>query len=276
MSIIYGDSGEKAKTHKAFKKRLGDQYQIKELGFWDCELEKILMYKHFVEYCANPNEVTTLQLSGFKVRPKKLKCLKCPHRKYVRCADFSNEAGSFFIERKSVSDFLSSMIAHLYTQMNKMDTYIAGNKIVLLEGTPRNKKTVMINDSKSYFSNTDKRYHDLSGLSPIEQAIKLCGKPEWVHSFIRECFMRGIMFAQTYDLEETIEYVIQADEGFGHESKYRIIPKRYPTLPLNQAILCLFKGIALKRSESILKKDQQVRRKLANLINYINKNYARK
>ncbi|KKM68116.1 hypothetical protein LCGC14_1464030, partial [marine sediment metagenome] len=183
--------------------------------------------------------------------------------------------GSFYIERKSVSDFLSSMKDRLYNQMNKMDTFIIGNKIIILEGTPREKEVAMLHDSKNFFSGIDRSNHDLRGLSPIEQAIVLSGRKEWVWSFIREAFMRGIMFVQTWDIHETIEFIIQADEGFEKVSKHRIIPKKYPTLPMDQAILNLFKGIGQKRSEYILKKDDRVKRRVNTLVKLINKFYVK-
>ena len=85
-----------------------------------------------------------------------------------------------------------------------------------------------------------------------------------------------MMFVQTWDMDETVEFIIQADEGFGNISSHRLIPKQYPQLKLEQAILCQFNGIGLKRSESILKKDKQLVRNLKNIENYMKKTYKTK
>ncbi len=274
MGIIYGDSAEPAKIHKLFKKRIGEQYQIKQLGFPVCSKNKVSLCKDFLFVCVEEYEVNEILKCGFKHCSGKNKCALCDDNNFTRVADFSNDKGSFYIERKSVSDFLSSMKDRLYNQMNKMDTFVSGNKIIILEGTPREKDVSMFYDSNKFFSGIDKKRHDLRGLSPIEQAIILSGRKEWVWSFIREAFMRGIMFVQTWDMKETVEFVIQADEGFDKVSKHRVIPKKYPELPLNQAIMSLFNGIGLKKSLSVLNKDLKLKKRLNGIINYINKTHA--
>ena len=275
MGVIYGDSAEPAKIHKLFRKRIGDQYEIRQLGFPDCEIGCILFDVNRHEICAFPFEVKQYIKLGWKISTTKVRCKECKYQEFIRVADFTNDVGSFYIERKSVSDFLSSMKDRLYNQMNKMDTFISGNKIIILEGTPREKEVTMFNDSKNFFSGVDRKNHDLRGLSPIEQAITLSGTKEWVWSFIREAFMRGIMFVQTWDVHETIEFIIQADEGFDKISKHRITPKKYPKLPMNQAILSLFKGVGEKRSKYILKKDDRVKRRVNALIQLMNKFYVK-
>lgn len=271
--IIYGDSAEPKELHRLFKKRIGEQYQIRQLGFRDCLDNRIKMRKGKHALCAAEFEMAIFIKSGLEY--SKNECSGCDNYQFKRVADFTNGIGSFYVERKTVADFLSSMKDRLYNQMNKMDTFISGNKIIILEGTPREKDVRMFNDSKSFFSGIDRKSHDLRGLSPIEQAIILSGRKEWVWSFVREAFMRGIMFVQTWDMKETVEFIIQADEGFEKVSKHRIIPKKYPNLPLNEAILSLFKGIGQKRSKGILKKDERVRTRINNLIKLVNKFYVR-
>lgn len=273
MGIIYGDSAEPKEIHVLFKKRIGDQYQIKQLGFGDCNKSNIPVNNEESAYCVEQYEIDVFIKAGYIYN--KNRCDGCSRYEFTRCADFTNAIGSFYVERKTVSDFLSSMKDRLYNQMNKMDTFISGNKIIILEGTPRDKDVRMFNDSKSFFSGIDRKNHDLRGLSPIEQAITLSGRKEWVWSFVREAFMRGIMFVQTWDMKETVEFIIQADEGFEQVSKHRIIPKKYPNLPMNEAILSLFKGIGQKRSKGILKKDDRVKRRIDSLIKLVNKFYVR-
>lgn len=273
--IIYGDVNEPQIVHRAFKKRLGDQYKTKQLGFHECRSRHIIMEnKQGFTWCAALYEVDELQRLGFSASLNREKCIGCQHHHYKRVSDFTNDIGSFYAERKTIGDFLSSMKERLYKQMNNMDKFVQDNhKIVILEGTPRENRTVKLSDSKNFFSGIDRQHHDLRGLSPIEQAISVSGSPEWVWSFIREAFMRGIMFVQTWDLNETVEFIIQADEGFGKESKHRVIPKTYPQLPLEQAILCQFKGIAIKRSEKILDNDYATLMKLKGLIKHVKKKY---
>ena len=64
--------------------------------------------------------------------------------------------------------------------------------------------------------------------------------------------MRDIEFVQTWDLEETITFLEQCDEGFDQTPKLRVIPKRYPDIPIEQNILVLFHGIGKATSEKIL------------------------
>ena len=275
MGIIYGDSAEPAKIHKLFKERIGDQYEIRQLGFKDCINNKIPVRDKTHYACAEDFELSTFQKAGLKYDTSKKACKGCEIFDFVRCADFTNDIGSFYVERKSVSDFLVSMKDRLYNQMNKMDRFVSGNKIIILEGTPREKDISMFYDSKSFFSGIDRKRHDLRGLSPIEQAITLSDRKEWIWSFVREAFMRGIMFIQTWDMKETVEFIIQADEGFEKISKHRITPKQYPSLPMNEAILTLFKSVGQKRSKGILVKDNNLKRRLNGLVNYMNKNYVR-
>ena len=275
MGIIYGDSAEPAKIHKLFKERIGDQYEIRQLGFSDCGIDHVLMEYKGNEICAAEFEVSAYLRFNFKRSRKKHKCDICNHKDFIRVSDFTNDIGSFYVERKSVSDFLVSMKDRLYNQMNKMDRFICGNKIIILEGTPREKDVSMFYDSNSFFSGIDRKRHDLRGLSPIEQAITLSDRKEWIWSFVREAFMRGIMFIQTWDMKETVEFIIQADEGFEKISKHRITPKQYPSLPMNEAILTLFKSVGQKRSKGILAKDNNLKRRLNGLVNYMNKNYVR-
>lgn len=275
MPIIYGDISEPPKLHEQFRKRIGDQYQIKHLGFFDCNHNYIHLYKERVKYCANTAEVPYLLKSGFKIDNERLLCDSrgCMDLSYIRVADYTNDRGSFYIERCSVGDFVGKMKDRLYIQMNKMDQFIKGNKIIILEGTDRDGITTKLQDSSSYFGSVDKKYHDLSKLSPLEQAIEITGRPEWVWSFVREAFMRDMMFIQTWDYIETVEFIIQADEGFGKESKHRLIPKKYPHLSIEQSILAQFKGIGEKRSKAIMDTDDYVIKKIKLLTNYMKKKY---
>jgi len=71
-----------------------------------------------------------------------------------------------------------------------------------------------------------------------------------------ECKMRDIEFVQTWNLQETIEFIRQCDAGYDNEPKFRVIPKRYPELPLEQNILIQFKGIGKVKSAKLLENEE--------------------
>ncbi|KKK72446.1 hypothetical protein LCGC14_2903810, partial [marine sediment metagenome] len=91
MGVIYGDSAEPAKIHKLFRKRIGDQYEIRQLGFIHCDLEKLPLYHKDAYICVADFELPTLIEGGFKYDRKKSKCQMCANTSYVRVADFTND-----------------------------------------------------------------------------------------------------------------------------------------------------------------------------------------
>ena len=310
--MIIGDISEKKKTHDAFTKRLGENYAIKQLGVFDCEIEKVLLANGKKTFCASNEEAPILLDAGFEYLEIRPRCSKCDNRCYVRFADFEIAPKRAYFERKTAADFVASRKQRLYEQLIKMDMFVEdGRKGLILEiwlawsphkrgvmrkpilknrphplprpnGMPRDwKPKIKLQDSKGFFSGFDKKVHNLRGLSPLEiglsvmaarwcvanntserfdsvaqqeQAIEIGQNPEWTYSFIRECKMRGIEFVQTWDLNETIEFLVQCDAGYDQTPKLRILPKRYPDIPLEQNILVLFKGIGKETSAKILKK----------------------
>jgi ERCC4-type nuclease len=204
-------------------------------------------------YCATTDEMSYFDGSG--VLPNKGFCSKCDNKNYIRFADFTNENRSWFYERKTILDFINSRKRRVYEQMNKIDTFVEGRKGLILEGMS---EYVPIYDS--YWKNIDKKV--LEKLSPIQQVIKLGGKPEWTMSFIKELKMRDMEFVQTWNLDETIDFLIQCNEGYDHTPKDRVLPKRYPDISLEQNILVLFDGVGKTTSEKLLKEYGS----LANLI----------
>lgn len=235
------------------------------MGTLDCGLRKILLKHGKKEYCATPEETPLLLENGFVYMGAKQRCMVCNHAEYIRFADFEIGERRAFYERKTASDFIASRKARLYRQLNLLDTFVEDNrKGLILEGMPRHKR---FKDSKNFFSGYDKSLHDLRGLSPLEQAIEIGGRPEWCLSFIRECKSRNMEFTQTYDLDETITFLEQCDLGYDTEPKLRIIPKRYPDISIDQNMLCLIKGIGKATSESLLKEYGS----LSKLITFIRK-----
>ena len=180
---------------------------------------------------------------------------------FIRFADFEIGEGRAFIERKTAADFLSSRRDRLYKQLDKMDKYVSGRKILILEGTKRD----FFSDSKSFFSNYDKRSHDLRGLSPLEQCVDIAKNTAWTYSFMRECFMRDIWFLQTIDLEETAIFLDNMNEGFDETPKLRLIPKRIAQFSTAQTILATVPKIGKVTSGKLLGEHGT----LDNIIDYV-------
>lgn len=214
--------------------------------------KKIPMVSDKTSICAEEYQVDVLMNNGFNY-DRRL-CEECPRGEYVRFADFEIGEGRAFIERKTSPDFLSSRKNRLYDQLNRMDKFISERKILLIEGTKRETERVKLHDSKNYFSQYDKKVHDLRGMSPIEQCVEIAGSKEWTYSFLREAFMRDIWVLQSIDLDETIEFLKQMHEGFDQESKYRAVPKNYPQYEPAQNMLMVLKGIGKYRSYKFLEK----------------------
>jgi ERCC4-type nuclease len=246
--MLYGDISERQYVHDAFKERLGKEYQIKELGCYDCKDKKVLLEKSGKIVCVDGEEVSLLCSYGFNNTQNRTVCQNCSSKKYVRFADFEIGTGRAFYERKTPADFAASQKSRLYSQLTRIDTFVQGHKGLILEGTPN-----LVKGEDSFFSGYQNNIKKLQGLSPLRQAIKISGNKNWTLSFIRELKMRDMEFVQTYDLEETIDFLIQCDKGFGQEPQLRVIPKRYPEISLEQNLLVLFPDIGKKRSEAILK-----------------------
>ncbi len=252
-NLIFVDTSEKEYVHKACKKAFPDLYAKKLIGCRECLDKKIPMkMSDGTIKCVQEIAVPTLLDIGCEYA--KQSCANCEHSGFVRFADFEIGEGRAFIERKTSPDFLSSRKHRLYEQLNKMDRFLSGRKILIIEGTQREKPRVKLNDSKNYFSNYDKKVHDLRGKSPMEQCIEIAGNKEWTWSFMREAFMRDIWVLPTIDLGETIEFLIQMHEGFDQESKYRAVPKDFPQFETAQNMLMVVKGVGKYRSWQFLHK----------------------
>jgi hypothetical protein len=282
MLII--DVSEHKDVVKKLAEKVGkDNFQIEQIGTFDCEKELFPIKK---DLCVTEDEFSVLV--GSNIKYDRNLCKECSSRKYIRFADFTNDTHSFYYERKTVFDFISSRKRRLYSQLDRMDTFISGHKGLILEGM--GEYTAMYD---AYWKNINKTL--LQKLSPIQQAIELGGKRkvekiingkkvveivdtrEWVWSFVRELKMRGMEFVQTWSLNETIDFLIQCDEGYDHIPKLRLIPKRYPKFPIERNILALFDGIGIKRSEVIFKGNVKIKRDLERLIKDVEGlNYGKK
>ena len=256
--MIYGDISEHKKVHDAFRKALGKNYGIKELGTWDCTTHDIPL-EHKNNICVREDKIQPLLDIGYKVC--KQKCKSCPKAQYIRFADFEIAPNRAFYERKTASDFVASRRNRLYSQMNRMDTFIESRKGLILEGQP---KKVQLQDS--VWQGAKDKINSFNSMSPLQQAIKIGGSENWTLSFIRELKSRDMEFVQTWDLNETIQFLKQCDNGYDRVPKLRFIPKRYPELPIEQNILAVFKGIGKVRSEQILKTHPRIAQQIKQLI----------
>lgn len=265
MTLII-DVSEHKKTIEKLAEKVGkDNFKIEQIGVFDCAKKLFPIKKDF---CVDKDEFEVLLEADIKY--DKSLCKDCEHRKYIRFADFTNDTHSFYYERKTVFDFISSRKRRLYTQLTKMDTFIEGHKGLILEGMSEH---VAICDS--YWKNIDKKA--LQKLSPIQQAIELGGNPEWVWSFVRELKMRNMEFVQTWNLDETIDFLIQCDEGYDKVPKMRLIPKRYPEFSTERNILALYDGIGKVRSGKILEKNPDIVKILEKLTKKVEElNYGKK
>jgi len=268
IPIILIDSMEEDYVQDKFREEFEDCITA-YLGIWDCENEWIRLLKDLnpVGTCDSGEIAEILIADGFI----KSECPQnCPKRKYVQVADFSNNVGSFWAERKRVDDAYSSLVSgRLYEQLDKLDGFFEDNKFFILEGDVKykffedsyNKKSPF----KPYANTKSDRFRKLS---PIEQLVEISGgKTEWVWSIIKECVSRNINFIQTKNINETVQFIKLINMGAGQEPKYRIIPKRYPKVPIEQNILILLKGIGEVKSKQILNKYKT----LPNLIKSLSK-----
>jgi len=239
MTVVV-DISESKDVFNALDKKVGKgKYRIEQIGTIDCSNQYFPIKKN---YCVDKDEMEILTNISYD---KEL-CKSCDDRKYIRFADFTNDTNSFYYERKTVMDFINSRRRRLYDQLNKIDTFVEGRKGLILEGM-----SDFVSVYDSYWRNINKQ--TLQKLSPIQQVIKLGGKAEWTRSFIRELKMRNMEFVQTWNLDETIDFIVQCDEGYDHIPKLRVLPKRYPKISLEQNILVLFDGVGKETSQKLLK-----------------------
>lgn len=260
--MLVVDISEHQDVKKAFESKLGkDGFKVEQIGCVDCN---DALFPEDEIGCLKVEEANVLVEKGQELKLNKDRCNTCSKRRYIRFADFTNDTHSFYYERKTVFDFISSRTSRLYNQLNKMDTFIEGRKGLILEGMS---DFVPIYDA--YWKDIDKKV--LGKLSPIQQVIFLAKQPEWTWSFVRELKMRNMEFVQTWNLNETIDFLIQCDNGYDHEPKLRLIPKRYPDVILERNILALFDGIGKVRSQKILDEHEDIKLYLKRLIKKVNK-----
>lgn len=262
INMLVVDISEHPDVKRAFVAKLGkDGFKIEQLGSIDCRDH---LFPEAMIGCITKDEMDNILNKNKPIGLEKDRCHTCHKRKYIRFADFTNDTNSFYYERKTVFDFISSRKSRLYNQLNKMDAFIEGRKGLILEGMS---DYVPVYDA--YWKHINK--NELGKLSPIQQVIHLDNKPEWTWSFIRELKMRDMEFVQTWNLNETIDFLIQCDLGYDHEPKLRLSPKRYPDITLERNILALFDGIGKVRSEKILKEHKDITIDLKRLIKKVNR-----
>lgn len=262
-AVIVVDISEDKRVYEELEKKVGkDGFRIEQIGTFDC-IDKKFPIKE--SSCVSKDEMEVLIEA--KIYYNRQLCSDCKERKYIRFADFTNSTNSFYYERKTVLDFIGSRKRRLYEQLEKIDTFVEGRKGLILEGIG---EYAIINDAvpkkKPYWKDIDKK--GLSRLSPIQQVIKLDGHPEWTWSFVRNLKRRNMEFVQTWNLSETIDFLIQCNKGYDNTPKLRLIPKRQPSFSLEMNILALFDGIGEIRGKKILK-NAKIKKDLNRLIGSI-------
>lgn len=265
VNMIYVDISEHKKVIEKCKKKMGKQFGgIKELGTYDCSEKLCPLEMNSKVDCIDENKATSLIGIGYKVM--KDNCKSCVKATYVRFADFEIAPERAFYERKTASDFIASRRDRLLDQMTRMDTHIESRKGLILEGMPK-----MVKLQDSVFRVAKDKIESFNSLSPLQQANKIGGNDNWNLSFIRELKARNMEFVQTWNLDETIDFLMQCDIGYDSEPKIRFVPKRYPELPLERKLLVVFKGIGKVRSEKILKNHPEIDHIVKQLIKKVKK-----
>lgn len=258
--MIYVDISEHKKVKDRCKERMGKQFGgIKELGTYDCNLKQVPFKMNNKTECIDETKATSLIGIGYEVC--RMDCKSCHNATYVRFADFEIAPQRAYYERKTAADFIASRRDRLLDQMTRMDTHIKGHKGLILEGTPK-----MVKLQDSIFRVAKDKIESFNSLSPLQQANKIGGNDNWNLSFVRELKARNMEFVQTWNLDETIDFLMQCDLGYGAEPKIRFVPKRYPQLPLERKLLVVFKGIGKVRSEKILNTHPEIANTIERLI----------
>lgn len=252
--MIYYDISEDQRIKDKIKDRFGENCKEKELGIWDCKQRKVPMKLGESPYiCVIEEEAESLMDIGYF--PIKKPCKDCKYSKYVRFADIEIGEARAFFERKTAKDFAASQKDRLYDQMDRMDTFIKDyHKGIILEGMP--KRWTFIYDS---FAKQKQERQRFDAMSPLQQAIKFSRNPNWTLSFIREAKARNMEFIQTWNIDETLEFIHQCDLGLGKEPKIRIKPKRYPNISLERNILIQYKGVGKVRSKRLLENEDIIK-----------------
>lgn len=262
--MIYIDIAEHYKVKNAFFKFFPNGKE-KIIGSTDCKLHKL----PFSTTCITETSPVLADLVKLGNTIYKAKCEGCKNKKYIRYADFEIGEKRAYYERKTASDFSQSMKGHLIDQMDRMDTFLEGRKGIILEGM---REHIGFNDSKPtiWEELKDGKRLEFKELSPLEQAIKINGNKNWVLSYIREIKMRNLEFVQTWDLNETFEFLKQCDLGYDHESAHRFSPKRIKKYSIEQNLLMVFNGIGKVTSEKMMKKPE-IMKALTNLVKVVGK-----
>lgn len=187
-----------------------------------------------------------------KLEVAPLECEACEFSS-EKVGDFTNENKAFIVERKRVDDYYASMVdGRLYEQARKMYKWCSGIKAIILEGMPQH---VFLSDSQKFnpFSEYDKMMTETSKKSPLKQLIEMHpDKKSWILSTIEDLASCDVVLMQSYDLGETIEFIIQMDKGAGIEPKIRYIPKKIGGLSLDEQILATIPGIGKVRSQQLI------------------------
>lgn len=201
--MLIVDSNEKSEELFEVLESNGTIYKTKEISFYSCvECKKVY----------------------FLNKPPVCEECECHRFKREQAGDFTNENGTFLVERKSESDFWSSMVNKgLYVQMQKMSKFFKGVKVVMLEG---------------FLSNV------------VLQHPK---KKNWIESMPSTIAQYGIHFWQCDDTEFLINQLHWLDKKSGKAPKIRAkIDDKYKGYDQKLKLTCKLFDVGKTKGEFLL------------------------
>lgn len=180
----------------------------------------------------------------------------------IQVGDFTNTEKSFIVERKRLDDLWNSMCDYrIYKQLDKMYQTFSSNKYLLLEGGAQ-----LFFDSYNPFEDFDTETITSNTKSPLANLLDAHPhKLAWILSIIGECASREIGFIQTWDINETVQFIDQINKGAGKSPKVRAKKKVIKNLTIDENILTTISGIGKGRARALMDEYGS----LKNLVTYV-------
>jgi ERCC4-type nuclease len=167
----------------------------------------------------------------------------------IQVGDFTNTEKSFIVERKRVDDLWNSMCDYrIYKQLDKIHQSFDTQKYLILEGG-----VFLFHDSYNPFQDFDAETTQTDAKSPLANLLDAHpNKIGWILSIIEECVRRNICFLQTWNLNETVQFIEQINKGAGKSPKLRAKKKTIKNLTIDENILTTISGIGKGRAKQLM------------------------